>query len=66
MIGRLCRIWAPVQERKQLLTFRFRVIRAWDLEVDELIASGEPGLLPLVPFAGDGSATRTEAAQRLH
>jgi len=52
-------------EGAPLLTFRFALIRAWDLSVSEILGTGEPGLIPLVPFAKDATRERTEVAQRV-
>ena len=41
----------------RLLTFRFDVLCAWELDAEELLRGGDPGLLPLVPFAGGGRRT---------
>src|SRR5262249_32737005 len=35
----------------ELLRFGFSVTRAWNLDAHDLLASGPPGLLPLIPFA---------------
>jgi predicted transposase YdaD len=50
---------------EEVLRFRFQVIRVWeDLSAATLLASGAPGLLPLVPFARDASPALTEQALR--
>ena len=42
------------------LDFRFGLVCAWELDGDELLARGDPGLLPLVPFARGASVARVD------
>lgn len=45
--------------------FEFDVLCVWELGAAELLGRGEPGLLPLVPFAGDATPALVEDAMRV-
>jgi len=48
---------------RRVLRFDFRVIRLWELHVDELLA-GQRGLLPFVPYAEGATEAHVDAAMR--
>lgn len=47
------------------LSFRFAVVCAWELEAQRLLESGDVGMLPFVPLAGDATEAQVERAQRI-
>lgn len=52
---------------EETLRFKFKLFCAWSLDADELLRDDQPGLLPLLPFAGGATPERVEQAlRRLH
>src|SRR5579859_4311848 len=46
-------IW-ELPDGREILHFEFVVIKLWEIEAEELITLGSPGLLPLLPLCKNG------------
>jgi predicted transposase YdaD len=57
----------PRLDGKSALTWQYEVIRLWEMEADELLATGKLALLPLIGQTriGDPSAVLTEVLERV-
>jgi hypothetical protein len=60
--GQPCGTYEVDVKGRRRLWFSFDVVNAWEIDAGELVGSGVPELLPLVPFASGAEIEHAEAA----